>query len=155
MSTRRSATRGTKARAEVVEIDRARRPAPLGPGAHFARLGRKLDAERFEATVLGRANLVVRLAPEVDEALADACLAGGDVVLVGEVDGEILMYGALRTKAARLEEVVVDAPKKLVLRAGKSKLELRADGRVRLSADHVTVDAPHEVRLASARVEIP
>jgi hypothetical protein len=93
--------------------------------------------------------------PEVDLELADRCLAEQRIVLVGMSGDEAVIFGALQTRERKEEEVVVEAPRRLLLKAGKSKLELSADGRVKLSADAVTVDAPREVRLTSAHVEIP
>lgn len=142
-------------RARVTAISARRAEGPLGPGAHFAKLFRKLADDRFEATLFDGARIEVRVAPEVDLALADRCLAEDAVVLIGAVGREALLFGALRTRDQTAEEVVIEAPKKLVLRSGKSRIELRADGRVKLTADQVTVDAPREVRLASSRVEIP
>lgn len=131
-------------------------PAPaLGPGAHFAKLHRRLAEGRYEAHLFTGERVPIGIAPDVDLALADRCLAEQDVVLVGMLGAEIVLFGALRTKAERPDEVVLEAPRKLVLRAGKAKLELRADGKVKLSGDGVTVDAPAEIRLASAHVEIP
>lgn len=129
--------------------------ALLGPGAHFAKLFKKLGEGRYEAHVIGGERFEVGLVPEVDVELADRCLAEQDIVLVGALGGEVVLFGALRTKERKTEEVVVEAPRRLVLRAGKSKLVLSADGKVKLVGDDVTVDAPREVRLASARVEIP
>jgi hypothetical protein len=127
----------------------------LGPGAHFAKLFKKLGEGRYEAHVIGGDRYEVGVAPEVDVELADRCLAEQEIVLVGALGGEVVLFGALRTKERKAEVVVVEAPRKLVLRAGKSKLELSADGKVKLSGNDVTVDAPREVRLASAHVEIP
>jgi hypothetical protein len=127
----------------------------LGAGAHFARLFKKIGEGRYEAHLVGGPRLEVGVAPEVDLELADRCLAEQEIVLVGAVGVDVLLFGALRTKERKAEKVVVEAPRKLVLRAGKSKLELSADGKVKLSGNDVTVDAPREVRLASAHVEIP
>jgi hypothetical protein len=131
-------------------------PAPvLGPGAHFAKLFKKVGEARYEAQVVGGERIEVGVAPEVDLELCDRCLAEQSIVLVGVLGADVVLFGALRTKEQRPDEVVVEAPRRLVLRAGKSKLTLSADGKVRISGDDVTVDAPREVRLASARVEIP
>lgn len=136
----------------------AKRQSPaeaLGRGAHFARLSRKIGEARYEAQVIGGDRVEVAVAPEVDLALADRCLADQDIVLVGALGEEVVLFGALRTRERTPEEVVIEAPRRLVLRAGKSRLVLTAEGRIKLSADDVTVDAPREVRLASAKVEIP
>jgi hypothetical protein len=127
----------------------------LGPGAHFAKLFKKLAEGRYEAHLMGGERVEIGVAPEVDLALADRCLAEQEIVLVGAMGAEVVLFGALRTKEQKLEEVVVEAERRLVLRAGKAKLELSADGKVRLSGNAVTVDAPREVRIASAHVEIP
>jgi hypothetical protein len=127
----------------------------LGPGAHFAKLFKKLAEGRYEAHLMGGERVEIGVAPEVDLALADRCLAEQEIVLVGAVGAEVVLFGALRTKEQKLEEIVVEAERRLVLRAGKAKLELSADGRVKLSGNAVTVDAPREVRIASAHVEIP
>ncbi|WP_437621380.1 hypothetical protein [Sorangium sp. So ce1151] len=160
MSSRRMAKKAAEKTAARTEVVRLRRPeqAPavaLGPGAHFAKLFKRLGEGRYEAHVVGGERVEVGVAPEVDLELADRCLAEQEIVLVGVLGKEVVVFGALRTKERKAEEVVVEAPRKLVLRAGKSKLELSADGKVKLSGNDVTVDAPREVRIASARVEIP
>jgi hypothetical protein len=127
----------------------------LGPGAHFAKLWKRLAEGRYEAQLVGGERLEIGVAPEVDLELADRCLAEQEMVLVGVLGAEVVLFGALRTKERKPEEVIVEAPRKLVLRAGKARLELSADGKVKLSGNEVTVDAPREVRLASAHVEIP
>jgi hypothetical protein len=153
----KKAVEKTAPRTHVVPLRRtAEAPAAaLGPGAHFAKLFKKLGEGRYEAHVIGGARVEVGVAPEVDLELADRCLAEQEIVLVGVLGEEAVLFGALRTKERKAEVVVVEAPRKLVLRAGKSKLELSADGKVKLSGSDVTVDAPREVRLASARVEVP
>ncbi|WP_437978333.1 hypothetical protein WMF11_17955 [Sorangium sp. So ce295] len=141
---------------KVVKLGRrAEAAAPLSPGAHFAKLLRKLAEGRYEASLFGGEPREVGVLPEVDLELADRCLAEQGIVLVGMVGDDAVIFGALQTRERRAEEIVLEAPRRLVLKAGKSKLELLAEGRVKLSADAVTVDAPREVRLASAHVEIP
>jgi hypothetical protein len=110
--------------------------AALGSGAHFAKLFRKLAEGRYEAHMMGGERME-------------------EIVLVGAMGAEVVLFGALRTREQQPEEVVVEAERRLVLRAGKAKLELSADGKVRLSGNTVTVDAPHEVRIVSAHVEVP
>lgn len=142
-------------RSQVVAL-RAQAPAvALGPGAHFARLVRRAAESRYDATLMTGESVDVGLAPGVDAALADQCVLAGELVLVGSVGGDVVIFGALRTKAEGAEEVSIEAPKKLVLRAGRAKLTLSADGKVKLSGSDVTIDAPREVRLTSARVEVP
>lgn len=136
--------------------DRSRAPAAaLLPGAHFAKLLKKLGDGRYEAQVIGGGRFEVGIAPEVDMELADLCLAEQVVVLVGRLGHDVAVFGALQTRAKKPDEVVIEAPRKLTLRVGKSRLVLSADGKIKLSGNDVTVDAPREVRLASARVEIP
>ncbi len=129
--------------------------ATLGSGAHFAKLFKKLAEGRYEAHLMGGERIEVGVAPEVDLALADRCLAEQEIVLVGALGDAVVLFGALRTKERKPEVVVVEAERRLVLRAGKAKLELSADGKVRLSGNAVTVDAPHEVRIVSTHMEIP
>ncbi|MFO0551168.1 MAG: hypothetical protein U0271_22445 [Polyangiaceae bacterium] len=140
---------------KVVRIDRGASAAALGPGAHFAKLFKRLRDGQYEAHLMSGERLVCGVAPEVDLELADQCLAEQEIVLLGLSNGEPVVFGALRTKARTSEELVLEAPRRIVLKSGKSKLELSADGKVRLTGGDVTVDAPREVRLASARVEIP
>ena len=128
---------------------------PLGGGAHFAKLSRLIEDDRYEAVLLDGRRVAVRISPDVDVALADRCLADQEMVLVGMVGEEVLMFGALRTREIQPAHVVVDAAQSLMLRSGKSRLELRADGRVRITGDQLTIDAPREVRIASAHVELP
>jgi hypothetical protein len=157
-----------KTTAQVSEAARSKAPATRGkvvrlrqaevclaPGAHFAKLVARIADGRYRALVSGRNYLEVGVAPEVDLELANACLAESEVVLVGAVGADVLVFGALRTKSRRPEDLVVDAQRTLVLRAGKARLELSANGKVKLSGTSVTVDAPREVRIASAHVEIP
>jgi hypothetical protein len=127
----------------------------LGPGAHFAKLFRKVGEARYEAHLFDGRRVEVGVLPEVDLALADRCLAEQDVVLVGALGAEAVLFGALVTKERKPEDVVLEAPRRLTLRAGKSKLELSSDGKVKLSGNDLTIDAPREVRIASAHVEIP
>lgn len=159
MSSRKVARKSVEkpaARSKVVRLrDAAARAPALGPGAHFAKLYKKVSDGRYEAHLMAGERLEIGVAPEVDLELADRCLAEQEIVLVGLLGGEAVLFGALRTKEKKPEVVVVEAPRKLVLRAGKSRLELSADGKVKLSGSDVTVDAPREVRLASAHVEIP
>jgi hypothetical protein len=161
MSTRRAlkkdADRAPSSGGRVVPLRReAESPAAaLGRGAHFAKLVQKQGEGRYEAQLMSGERLALRLAPEVDMALADRCLAEQSVVLVGALGDEVLLFGALRTRERSEDEVVVEAPRRLVLRSGKAKLVLSADGKVKLSGNEVTVDAPREVRIASAKVEIP
>lgn len=129
--------------------------AHLGRGAHFAKLYRKLSDGRYEAHTFDGEPFEVGVAPNVDLALAERCLAEQDIVLIGAVGDEVLLFGALRTREKSADEVIVEAPRKLVLRAGRSKIELSAEGKVKLSGQEITVDAPREVRIASAHVEIP
>ncbi|WP_437986680.1 hypothetical protein [Sorangium sp. So ce117] len=151
-----SSARTMKRAGKVVNLGHRTEAAPLlGGGAHFAKLLRKLAEGRYEASLFGSEPIEVGVLPDVDLELADRCLAEQSIVLVGMAGGGAVIFGALQTRERRTEEVVVEAPRRLVLRAGKSRLELSADGRVKLSADAVTVDAPREVRLASAHVEIP
>lgn len=140
---------------KVVKLERRAQAAPLGGGAHFAKLTRKIAEGRYEALVFGAALREVGVMPEVDLELVDRCLAERGVVLVGMFEDEAVVFGALQTKERKTEEVVVEASRRLVLRAGKSKLELHADGKAKLSADAVTLDAPREVRVVSAHMEIP
>lgn len=159
MTTRKTAAKVLKLRAAAPVSSRsakARAPAEsLGRGAHFARLTRKIGDARFEAQLVGGDRLEVSIAPEVDLALADRCLSDQSTILVGAIGEEVVMFGALRTREPTPEEVVIEAPRRLVLRAGKSRLVLTAEGKIKLTGDDVTVDAPREVRLASAKVEIP
>lgn len=129
--------------------------AALGKGAHFAKLHRKLADGRFEAHTFVGERFEVLVAPNVDLALAERCLAEQDVVLIGAMGNEVLLFGALLTREKNTEEVIVEAARKLVLRAGKSKIELSAEGKLKVSGQEMTVDAPREVRIASAHVEIP
>ena len=144
-------------RSRVVRLTREEEApvSALGPGAHFAKLFKKLAEGRYEAHLMGGERREIGVAPEVDLALADRCLAEQEIVLVGTMGGDVVLFGALRTKEQKDDEVVVEAKRRLVLRAGKAKLELSADGKVRLSGNAVTLDAPHEVRIVSAHVEIP
>lgn len=144
-------------RSNVVKLH-PRGPSPaasLGTGAHFAKLWKKLGDGRYEAHLMTGQRFEIALAPEVDPELADLCLAEQEIVLVGARGDEVVLYGALRTKARKPEDAVIEAPRRLVLRSGKAKLELNADGKVKLTGNDLTVDAPRVVRLASARVEIP
>lgn len=140
---------------KVVKLERRAPAAPLGGGAHFAKLLRKFAEGRYEALVFGGAPREVGVMPEVDPELVDRCLAEQGVVLVGMLADEAVIFGALQTKERKTEEVVVEASRRLVLKAGKSKLELYADGRAKLSSDALTLDAPREVRVVSAHMEIP
>jgi hypothetical protein len=143
-------------RSAVVRLrDRTANAPALAAGAHFAKLFKKLGEGRYEAHLIGGERFEIGVAPEVDLELADRCLADQSIVLVGAMGSDVLLFGALVTKERKPEEVVVEAPRKLVLRAGKSKLELTADGKMKLSGNELTIDAPREVRLASAHVEIP
>jgi hypothetical protein len=163
MSSRRVARKGPAAekvspsRGKVVKLPQGSEvpAATLGSGAHFAKLFKKVGEGRYEAHLFGGQRFEVGVAPEVDLELADRCLAEQEVVLVGALGGEVVVFGALRTKERKGEEVIVEAPRRVVLRAGKAKLELSAEGKVKLSGNDVTVDAPREIRLASARVEVP
>jgi hypothetical protein len=133
-------------------------PSPkeaLGRGAHFARLSRKLSDTRYEAILLDGERIEVGIAPEVDAALCDRCLSEQGILLIGALGEDAVIFGALRTRESVEEEVVIEAPRRLVLRAGKARLVLTREGRIKLSGDDVTIDAPREVRLASAKVEIP
>lgn len=136
--------------------------AELGPGAHFAKLSKKLEDGRFEAHLLTGEMFEASLSPEVDVALADQCMRDQANVLVGRMGGgrgdEIVMFGALQTKveeAHKPDEVRIEASRRIVLSAGKSRIELGADGKMKLVGNDVTLDAPREIRLASAHVEIP
>jgi hypothetical protein len=144
-------------RSRVVSLTReGEKPgAALGPGAHFAKLFKKLAEGRYEAHLMAGERVEIGVAPEVDLALADRCLAEQEIVLVGALGDEAVLFGALRTKEQKPEVVVVEAERRLVLRAGKAKLELSADGKVKLSGNDVTIDAPREVRIVSAHVEVP
>lgn len=144
-------------RSRVVRLAReGEKPgAALGSGAHFAKLFKKLAEGRYEAHLISGDRVEIRVAPEVDLALADRCLAEQEIVLVGAMGDDVVLFGALRTKEQKPEDVVVEASRRLVLRAGKARLELSADGKVKLSGNAVTIDAPHEVRIVSARVEVP
>ena len=161
MSTRKVAKKIVEkapvSRSRVVRLaSEGEKPAlALGSGAHFAKLFKKLGEGRYEAHLMGGDRLEIGVAPEVDLALADRCLAEQEIVLVGAMGETAVLFGALRTKEHRPEVIVVEADSRLILRAGKAKLELSADGKVKLSGNTVTVDAPHEVRIVSARVEVP
>jgi hypothetical protein len=99
----------------------------------------------------------VRLAPEVDHGpSADRCLAEQSIVLVGALGDEVLLFGALRTRERSGGRGWWSKPRSgWSCAAAKAKLVLSADGKVKLSGNEVTVDAPREVRIASAKVEIP
>jgi len=143
-------------KSQVVGLRSVAAPKPaLGAGAHFARLAKSLGAGRYEATLMTGERMDVGVAPEVDVELAEQCLAEGEIVLLGARGDDAVIYGALRTKAARPDEVLIEAPKRLVLRAGKARLTLTSEGKIKLLGSEVTIDAPREVRIASARVEIP
>jgi hypothetical protein len=151
-----SSARALKRKAFVVKLDRPAEAAPpLGDGAHFAKLVKRVAEGRYEASFFGGEPREVGVAPDVDIELADRCLAEQAIVLVGMLNNEPVIFGALQTRERKTEEVVIEAPRRLVLKVGKAKLVLSADGSVKLSGDAVTVDAPREVRLASAHVEIP
>lgn len=144
--------------ARVVRMRASVSAGELGPGAHFAKLSKKLEDNRFEAHLLTGEVFEASLSPEVDVALADQCMRDQANVLVGRAGSEIVMFGALQTKvqdAPRPEEVRIEASRRIVLSAGKSRIELGADGKMKLVGNDVTLDAPREIRLASAHVEIP
>ena len=153
--TRAAANKGPSSQVVALRDPAGASQTALASGAHFAKLARRLGEGHYQATLMTGQRVDVRPAPEVDGELADQCVADADVVLIGMVGDDVLVFGALRTKARKAEELVLEAPKKLVLRAGKAKLVLSADGKIKLSGSDVTIDAPREVRLASARVEIP
>jgi hypothetical protein len=160
MNTRRTAKKASGTVPKTAKVVPLREGKPvrgpvLGPGAHFAKVFCKVGEGRYEVQLFTGERLAARVADEVDLELVDRCLAEQDVVLVGAVGGEVMVFGALRTREKKPETVVVEASRKLVLRAGKARIELHADGKVRLGGTDVTVDAPREVRLASSRVEIP
>jgi hypothetical protein len=135
---------------------RAPRVASLGAGAHFARLNKQLSEGRFEAVLFADGKLIeVSVAPEVDLALAERCLAESAVVLLGMRDQEAMVFGALQTKERSVDEARLEGTKSVVLRAGQAKLELSADGKIKVSGRDVTIDAPREVRVVTARMEIP
>lgn len=140
---------------QVVALRRQASGVALGRGAHFARLERSLGGGRYEAALVTGERVEVGLAPGVDAALAAQCVVSGELVLVGAFGEGVVCFGALRTKVESAAEVSIEAAEKLVLRAGRAKLTLSADGKVKLSGSDVTLDAPREVRLTSARVEIP
>ncbi|MEP7126070.1 MAG: hypothetical protein ABJE95_34375, partial [Byssovorax sp.] len=120
------AEKAPSSRGRVVRLAREgdKPGAALGPGAHFAKLFKKLAEGRYEAHLISGELLEIRVAPEVDLALADRCLAEQEIVLVGARSGEAVLFGALRTKEEKKEDVVLEAGHRLVLKAGKAKLEL-------------------------------
>lgn len=142
-------------RSQVVALRHQAPEVALGPGAHFARLVRRVAEGCYEATLVTGERVDAGLAPGVEAALVDQCLRGEEMVLVGAFGDGVAIFGALRTRAESAAEVSIEAAERLVLRAGRAKLTLSADGKVKLSGSDVTVDAPREVRLASARVEVP
>jgi hypothetical protein len=144
-------------RSRVVRLAREGESAgvALGPGAHFAKLFKKVADGRYEAHLMSGERMEIGVAPEVDLALADRCLAEQAIVLVGAMGSQVVLFGALRTREPKADVIVVEAEQRIVLRAGKAKLELSADGKVRLSGNAMTLDAPHEVRIVSAHVEVP
>jgi hypothetical protein len=154
-ATKPRATRGERVPLRRIEDSLPTPAAALGRGSHFAKLFAKVGDGRYEARLVGGEWYDIGLAPEVDEELADRCLEEQEIVLVGALGDEVVLFGALRTKERKTDEVVVEAAKRVVLRAGKAKLELSESGKVRLAGDGITVDAAREVRIVTARVEIP
>src|SRR5687768_11397972 len=117
MSSRKAAKRTVERTAPTSGLvklrDRSEGPASaLGPGAHFAKLFKKLGEGQYEAHVIGGERYEVGVAPEVDLELADQCLAEQEIVLVGALGGEVVLFGALRTKERKTEVMVVEAPRK-------------------------------------------
>jgi uncharacterized protein (DUF2345 family) len=150
------------ARTQRTKLVRLRARAPLspgalalGPGAHFAKLSKKLGDGRYEAHLATGEAFIAGVSPDVDLELADRCMRDQASVLVGQLGAEIVVFGALQTRVEKDAEVVIAAPERLVLQAGKARIELTADGKMRLVGTDVTLDAPREIRLATAHVEIP
>ena len=133
MSARRTSKKTVEVAApmsRVVRLREAETPAAaLGRGAHFAKLFKKLGEGRYEAHLMGGERFEVGVAPEVDLELTDRCLSEQEIVLVGAMGEDVVVFGALRTKEKKADEVVVEAPRRVVLRAGKSQITLSADGK--------------------------
>jgi hypothetical protein len=112
-----------------------------------------LRTARIEALSPGGARVSFRGAAEpveadldegVDQALVEQAFARGDRVLL-EVDaatGEAIVVGVVQTRLPdklelRAGEVIIDADREVVLRAGRAALRLREDGDVELVGSRI------------------
>lgn len=135
----------------AVELPAA--PAALPPASPGLPAGPALRAARIEALTPGGALVSFRgagapVAADLDEgverALVEQAFARGDRALV-EVDpatGEAILVGVVQTRLPdklelRAGEVVIDAEREVLIRAGRAALRLREDGDVELVGSRI------------------
>jgi hypothetical protein len=105
------------------------------------------------------------VAPGVDPAFADECMAERTTVIVGDGAGGAVILGALQTRSSATDvhgrvrlsgqDVELHAQRSIALRVGDAALTIDADGAVRLAGKRLTVDVAAVMRVLSAKVELP
>ncbi|MDC3955575.1 hypothetical protein [Polyangium jinanense] len=153
-----------KGESKVIPIQRERRGARssqkraglLGPGAHIGEVEAREGGGYRVRLACGR-EVTVTVGPGVEEALVEEAMRERRPVIVADGVEGACIFGALQTRAARAPqpELVLEAEKRLVLRVGRARVELLADGTVRISGQAATLDMPRAIRLLSALTEIP
>lgn len=92
----------------------------------------------------------------VSPQLVDVCIRERRRMLIERDGNDMFIVGALQTTLESVaSRVTVEAEDELILRSGNSSISLRADGKVSLRGNHLTMDVARLVKLLSAKVELP
>jgi hypothetical protein len=156
----------------AAEPDSGRRPVPplrLPPGLH----GGFVDARdardgSLSVTLLDGRRTRAALAPHVQGALLDQCIAQGQMVLLSDGQEVPLVVGAVQTApvptvdrdgtlAVEAQRIRLRANQQLRLEAGANSvtIEMDGDGRLMLRSERGVFDVAANLRIYSALVELP
>ena len=150
-----------------LKTSRKRGPASqLSPGALYGGFI-ELAAEGVYSVRLLDGQLVqAELAPGVESSLIQDELQRRALVLLSPTPDALLILGALQTRMTpgvnadgdlevRARRVNVEAEEQLELRSGQSELQLQHQGRMRLNGERLYMRVHANVRVYSAKVELP
>lgn len=128
-----------------------------------------VEAERdggFNVRLTSGERVHAALEGPCSSALVRECMrAGRPVIAVATGDGYAIL-GAIQTESAAASakdqalaftapEIRLDAARSVKIRAGRSAIELTADGKLRIVGERLTLDLAALVRFLSAKVELP
>ncbi|MCA9642663.1 MAG: hypothetical protein KC492_18330, partial [Myxococcales bacterium] len=123
-------------------------------------------ASTYSVRLLDGELVQAELAPGVEASLIQDVLQRRAMVLVSPTQDSLLILGALQTRMTpgvnaegdlevRARRVNVQADEEVRLRSGQSELQLEQRGRMRLNGERLYMRVHANVRVYSAKVELP
>ncbi|MEZ4373766.1 MAG: hypothetical protein R3B07_23295 [Polyangiaceae bacterium] len=142
------------------------RAAELTPGALYGAFVELAAESTYSVRLLDGDLVQAELAPGVEPSLISDVLQRRAMVLVSPTQDALLILGALQTRMTpgvnadgdldvRARRVNLQADEEVKLRSGQSEIQLQSQGRMRINGERLYMRVHANVRVYSAKVELP